>query len=185
MQQTEVMEKSKEELMEELMAELKEDLAKGRKQVAAKEDIVVNVVKEKAAVKKGVTAEMKEDNGLVEISEEVVFEKLVEEHKQVAVNDEVKEERQGNAEMKNEHHFDEMLVKEEVIVEMEAPHFDVASRSHLEVSDARSFVSNDVEGDSGFFDEADFDGFVSEEGRFIIEPVGSHLELIEDLFVTF
>ena len=34
-QQTEVMEKSKEELLEELMAELKEDLAKGRKQVAA------------------------------------------------------------------------------------------------------------------------------------------------------
>ena len=44
MQQTEVMEKSKEELMEELMAELKEDLAKGRKQVAAKEDTVESYV---------------------------------------------------------------------------------------------------------------------------------------------
>jgi hypothetical protein len=76
-------------------------------------------------------------------------------------------------------------LEEEVIVEMEAPHFDVASRPHLEVSDARSLVADDVEEDSGFFDEADFDGFVSEEGRFIIEPVGSHLELIEDLFVTF
>ena len=40
------MERSKEELMEELMAKLKEDLMKGRKQVAAREDIVVNVVKE-------------------------------------------------------------------------------------------------------------------------------------------
>ena len=38
---------------------------------------------------------------------------------------------------------------------------------------------------SGVIEEADFDGFVSDEGRFIIEPVGSHLELIEDLFVTF
>ena len=44
MQQTEVMEKSKEELMEELMAKLKEDLAKGRKQVAAKEDTVESYV---------------------------------------------------------------------------------------------------------------------------------------------
>jgi hypothetical protein len=78
-----------------------------------------------------------------------------------------------------------VALEEEVIVEMEAPHFDVASRAHLYVSDARSFVADDVEEDSGFFDEADFDGFVSEEGRFIIEPVGSHLELIEDLFVTF
>ena len=44
MQQTEVMETSKEELMEELMAKLKEDLAKGRKQVAAKEDTVESYV---------------------------------------------------------------------------------------------------------------------------------------------
>ena len=41
-----VMEKSKEEMMEELMAKLKEDLVKGRKQVAAKKKVVVNVVNE-------------------------------------------------------------------------------------------------------------------------------------------
>ena len=38
--------------MEELMAKLKEDLIKGRKQVATREDIVVNVVKEEVKVKK-------------------------------------------------------------------------------------------------------------------------------------
>ena len=43
-QRAEVMEKTKEELLEELMAELKEDLAKGRKQVAAKEDTVGSYV---------------------------------------------------------------------------------------------------------------------------------------------
>ena len=44
MQRAEVKEKTKEELLEELMAELKEDLAKGRKQVAAKEDTVESYV---------------------------------------------------------------------------------------------------------------------------------------------
>ena len=119
-QQTEVMEKSKEELMEELMAKLKEDLAKGRRQVAAKEDTVDNVVKEEGAVKEGVAAEMKGFGDMSE--EELVFENLVEEHKQVAakediVKDEVKDERPDKAEMKDEHHFDEMSVKEEVTVE--------------------------------------------------------------------
>ena len=110
MQQREVMERSKEELMEELMAKLKEDLMKGRKQVAARDDIVLNVAKEEVEVKKGVTADWKVDNGHGNISaEEVVIKNLVEENEQFAFNEGV--------EMEDEHHFDKMVVKEEGTVE--------------------------------------------------------------------
>ena len=79
-----------------------------------------------------------------------------------------------------------VALEEEVIVEMEATHFDVASNEGEDVAVARlSFEGGNAVG-SVVFDEAGFnDGFESDEGRFIIEPVGSHMELIEDLFVTF
>ena len=75
--------------------------------------------------------------------------------------------------------------EEEEIVEMAAPHFDVASNEGEDVAVGGLFFEGGSVVVSGVIEEADFDGFVSDEGRFIIEPVGSHLELIEDLFVTF
>ena len=78
-----------------------------------------------------------------------------------------------------------VVLEEEVIVEMEATHIDVASNEREDVAVARlSFEGGNAVG-SVVFDEAGFNGFEYDEGRFIIEPVGSHLELIEDLFVTF
>ena len=79
-----------------------------------------------------------------------------------------------------------VALEEEVIVEMEATHFDVTSNEGEDVAVARlSFEGGNAVG-SVVFDETGFnDGLESDEGRFIIEPVGSHMELIEDLFVTF
>ena len=83
-----MMEKSKEDLMEELMVELKENLlmeelmaklkenlAKGRNKATAKEAVLV---KEGSPVQEGVMAEMKDDNSLEDILEEVVMDDLVE-----------------------------------------------------------------------------------------------------------
>ena len=62
-------------LMEELMAKLKENLAKGRNKATAKEAVLV---KEGSPVQEGVVAEMKDDNSLEDILEEVVMDDLVE-----------------------------------------------------------------------------------------------------------
>ena len=70
MQHTEETKKSKEGLVEELMAKLKENLMKGRNQVAAKEDIVEDVVKQGGLlVKKGVMAEMEDEHSSGDIFE--------------------------------------------------------------------------------------------------------------------
>jgi len=76
-----------------------------------------------------------------------------------------------------------VIDEEEVIVGMGEPHLDIATIARTNV-EGISFA-NDLDTDLEFFDDADFFGFTSDEGLFIIEPVGSHLELIEDLFVTF
>ena len=76
-----------------------------------------------------------------------------------------------------------LIDEEEVIVGMGKPHLDISTSTRINV-EGISFA-NDLDADLEFFDDADFFGFTSDEGLFIIEPVGSHLELIEDLFVTF
>ena len=76
-------------------------------------------------------------------------------------------------------------IEEEVIMDMEAPHFDMAGRAREDVGATALSFEADMASGSGVIEDADFNGFVSDEGRFIIEPVGSHMELIEDLFVTF
>ena len=123
--QTEVMDKSKEELMEELIAELKENLVKGREQAAAKEGIAVNVLQEGGLVQEGMVSEMKDDSSWEEIfyKEEVVMDDLLEEQKQVTVEKDAKvareevPENEEKAEMKDTHDFDEMLVEGEVVME--------------------------------------------------------------------
>ena len=76
---------------------------------------------------------------------------------------------------------------EEIIMDEEAAHFDRSSRAGGGVAVSESSFEEDVVSASGMFEEDRFDGLISDtdEGRFIIEPVGSHLDLLEDLFVTF
>merc|ERR1719341_2392737 len=100
------MDKSKEELMEELVTKLKENLVKGGKQAAAKEGLVVNVLKEGGTVQEGMVVGTKDN---IDIFEKEVVGKgdLVE---AAAKKDIVNEEM---AEMKDIHVF----VKEEVVME--------------------------------------------------------------------
>ena len=110
--------------MEELMAKLRENLVKGREQVAAKED-VENVFKEGGPVQEVLVAEIKNGSEDAFKKEDVVLDDSVEARKQVATGKDVmnmvQEEGLGieeeGAEMNAEHDFDDMFVKDKVVVE--------------------------------------------------------------------